>query len=114
MDNKLLKQWVDILQLNDWTIKLKENCSPNEMRLNDVCGETEWGEVGKNALIKIISEKDYGDRIVPFDFEKTLVHELLHLKFCLLGESGNELQDRLIHQYIDDLAKAFIRAKRSK
>ena len=47
---------------------------------------------------------------VPYHPERTLIHELLHLKLCLLGESGNALQDRLAHQLIDDLADALYRA----
>lgn len=112
--NKLLKEWKHRLQLDDWHIVLIENCSPNDMTLKDCAGETEWGEVGKTAVIRIIDKKDYGSRIEPFDFEKTLVHELLHCKLCLLGESGNDLQDRLVHQYIDDLAKALVSAKRGR
>lgn len=110
--NNLLKEWKHILQLDDWNIELIENCSPNDMLLKDVAGETEWNEVGKTAIIRIIDKKDYGKRIEPFDFEKTLVHELLHCKFCLLEESGNDLQDRLVHQYIENLAKIFIKMKR--
>lgn len=110
-NNDLLGYWQNILGLNDWTIALRENCSPNEMTLKDVAGETEWEEVSKCAVVRIISEKDYGDRILPFNFEKTLIHELLHLKFCLLGESGNDLQDRLVHQLIDDMAKALYQVK---
>lgn len=106
-----LKHWQHCLGLDDWTIKLKTDCSPNDMTISNVSGETEWTECGKTAVIRIISEKDYGDRIVPFDPEKTLVHELLHLKLCLLGESGNDLQDRLVHQLIDDLARAFVYEK---
>ena len=112
--NKFLKEWKHRLQLDDWHIELIENCSPNDMTLKDCAGETEWSEVGETAVIRIIDKKDYGKRIVPFDFEKTLVHELLHCKLCLLGESGNDLQDRLVHQYIDDLAKALVSAKRGR
>lgn len=42
------------------------------------------------------------------DFEKTLVHELLHIKFCFLWGSGNDLQDRITHQLINDLAKSLV------
>ena len=112
LNNPLLQEWMDRLRLNDWVIKVNFNCSPNDMILKDVCGETEWDEVNKCAKINIIDKKDYGDRIVPFDEEKTLVHELLHLKFSLLGENENELQNRLVHQLIDDLAKALIDAKK--
>lgn len=113
MNNTIMQEWINRLRLNDWSIKVKFNCSPNEMILKDVCGETEWDEVSKSAMISIINEKDYGKRIIPFDEEKTLVHELLHLKFSLLGENENELQNRLVHQLIDDLAKALVEAKRS-
>lgn len=110
-NNDLLVYWQNILGLNDWKIVLIENCSPNEMTLKYVAGETELEEVNKCAVVRIISEKDYGDRILPFNFEKTLIHELLHLKFCLLGKSGNDLQDRLVHQIIDDMARALYQAK---
>ena len=110
-NNDLLNYWQRVLCLNDWKIVLKEDCSPNEMILKDVSGETEWEETNKCAVVRIISEKDYGDRIIPFNFEKTLIHELLHLKFCLLGESGNNLQDRFVHQLIDDMARALYQAK---
>lgn len=109
---ELLKEWKERLGLQDWYIELVDNCSLNDMVLKDCAGETEWQEVGKCAVIRIISKKDYGSRILPFDKEKTLVHELLHCKFCLLGESGNDLQDRIQHQLIDDIAKALVNAKR--
>ena len=110
----LLKEWQHRLGLDDWYIVLKDNCSPNDMVLKDCTGETEWQEVTKCAVIRIISKKDYGDRIIAFDKEKTLVHELLHCKFCLLGASGNDLQDRIQHQLIDDMARALVDAKRNK
>jgi hypothetical protein len=50
---------------------------------------------------------------LEYDKEKTLVHELLHLKFSFLGESGNDLQDRVAHQVLNDLAKSLVDAKRS-
>ena len=107
---KLLIEWQNRLGLMDWKIKLSPNCEPQEMEENCV-GCTSWQEVNKTAHICIIDEKYYGERIAPFNFEKTLVHELLHLKTCLLFDTGNELQDRIAHQIIDDLARAFVDAK---
>lgn len=101
-----LRYWKHRLGLDDWVIKLKIDCSPDDMVLSGCCGESEWTESTKSAVIRILDPKFYGERIVPFNYEKTLVHELLHLKFCLLGESGNDLQDRLVHQLIDDMARA--------
>lgn len=111
MQEKLL-YWQRILGLTDWRIKLKTDCFMSELTCQNATGETDWSEVIKTAYIRIISAEEYGKRIVPFDPEKTLVHELLHLKFCLLCESGNELQDRYVHQLIDDMARALVTANR--
>ena len=44
---------------------------------------------------------------MPFSFEKTLVHELLHLKLTFWCQNEDSVSDRLMHQIIDDLARAF-------
>ena len=108
--NELLKEWVDRLKLSDWVIELETDCKPDDIGENS--GLTEWQEVNKTAIVKIIDPKFYGERITPFDGEKTLVHELLHLKTCLISDTENELQERIMHQLIEDLAKAFVDAKR--
>jgi len=109
---KLLSEWQERLGLNDWRIKLYYKCKPDEMMLDNAAGCTEWSETVRTARIEIIDPKYYGERIVDFDFEKTLVHELLHLKTCLVSDKVNELQARYMHMMIDDLARAFVDAKR--
>lgn len=109
----LLKEWQKRLGLSEWRIYLADNCRPDEMTVQDVAGCTEWSEAIKSARIEIINPKYYGERIVPFDWEKTLVHELLHLKTCLVSDMVDDLQARYMHQMIDDLARAFVDAKRS-
>ena len=111
--NVLLKEWQIRLGLQDWQIKLVTNCKPNEMELENCAGCTDWTESIKTARIEILDKNYYGKRIVPFDFEQTLVHELLHLKLCLVSNNVDEFQERYMHQIIDDLARAFIDAKRS-
>ena len=110
MDEKqgqaLLEKWQGLLELRDWTIALRVGCLPDEMRTPEVEGEADWTECRKTAVIRLLDERCYGERIVPYHPEQTLIHELLHLKFSLLGESGNDLQDRLVHQLIDDMACA--------
>ena len=110
---KLLKYWQSALRLNDWTVALNYKCSPCDMLLKDVEGETEYTESIKTACIRIIDKKYYGERIVPFDFEKVLVHELLHLKFSLLSDGENELQNRIVHQIIEDMAKTLTEVYRA-
>ena len=108
---EMFNEWVNRLGLSDWRIKFYPCCSPDEMG-EDCSGLTTWQEVNKTAKIQILDPQYYGERVVPFDFEKTLVHELLHLKTCLISDTENELQERLMHQMIDDLARAMVDAKR--
>lgn len=111
MEN-LLKEWQDRLCLNDWVIKIIDNCPTCDFSLRDCAGECAWNEVGRSAIIKLVSSEEYGDRIVPYDKEKTLVHELLHIKFCFIDESENALQNRLLHRLVDEMAVALVKAKR--
>lgn len=108
----LLFEWKERLGLTEWRIKLVDNCKPEDMTLEGCAGCTDWSEAIKAAQIEILDPKFYGKRIVPFDYEKTLVHELLHLKTCLVSDGVDDLQERYMHQMIDDLARAFVDAKR--
>lgn len=110
---KLFEEWKARLGLQEWRISFYPLCKPDELD-DESAGTTVWQEVNKTARINILDEKYYGDRVVGFDFEKTLVHELLHLKTCLISDTDNELQQRIMHQLIDDMARAFVDAKRSK
>lgn len=103
---ELLKYWKNKLQLNDWTIKVIDDCFRSELKSENACGECEWDSVNKCAVIRIISEKEYGnDRILPYIKEEILLHELLHIKFALLWQNNTELENFLLHQYIEDMAK---------
>lgn len=117
-ESNLLEEWQERLGLHDWAITLKINCRQDEMELGEVAGETEWAESIKSASIKIISEKVYGERIVPYDFENILVHELLHLKFALIDQKitsyESDVAYQVRHQLIDDLARALVMAKRGE
>ena len=108
--DKLLKYWMDCLQLKDWTVKLSVDVI--DMPEEDSAGCVQFHESGKQAHIYIIKPDLYGERVTPFDPEKTLVHELLHLKMCLLDCQEENLQSRVLHQLIDDLAKALVKARR--
>lgn len=103
----LLEKWKRKLCLQEWRIKLLTHLRPEEMTIaGTAAGCTEWSESSKTARIEIINPACYGDRIVPFNFEKTLVHELLHLKMTFWCQSDDNVSDRLMHQIIDDLARA--------
>ncbi len=72
----LLEKWKRKLCLQEWRIKLLTHLHPEEMMVRNTAGCTEWSEAIKTARIEIINPACYGDRIVPFDFENTLVHEV--------------------------------------
>ena len=110
---ELLKEWQHRLGLDNWHIVLEEDVSPNDMELPMVQGETEYDTVNSCAVIRILNEKDYGKRILPFDKEKVLVHELLHIKMWFIYESESDLQSKMVHQLIDDMARSLVDAKRS-
>lgn len=120
LEEKLLDEWQERLGLQDWAIILKYNCKRSDMDdPNYSIGETHWETTSKCARISIIGEEEYGDNLMlPYDFEKTLVHELLHIKFALIDKDLNTYEgivaESARHQLIDDLARALVLAKRGK
>lgn len=114
MTKGLLEEWQHRLGLDDWQIFIRWDCPSSEFVLKDVCGESEFDETNKSALIRILSVGDYGDRIIPYDAERILVHELLHCKLCYIQGTENETQNRIVHSYIEDLARALVDAKRHR
>lgn len=114
---ELLIEWKKRLGLMDWTIELETKCDPEKMDLEDSDGCVSYAEVLKAAKIQIVDpEKRDEEAFYPFDYELVLVHELLHLKLCLLerGDNWEKLQLRLLHMLLNDLAKALVDAKRYK
>ena len=110
----LSNKWVSILQLNDWTIDFKYHCSPEEMTLDGVAGEAEYVESRKYATVRILNKSYYNETTIKYDFEQVLVHELLHIKFCLFWNDADDncISNRLLHQMIDDMAKSLVKAWR--
>ena len=100
-EEELLEKWMQILGLREWTIRLYTGCSSDDTGCS--VASTEWDEVHKAAVIKVINPSQYGERLLPFNFEKTLVHELLHIKFALFDGYG-DFQDRYLHQIIEEFA----------
>ena len=112
VEEELLKEWQHRLGLDDWAMSLVTDLKADEMTISDTDGCASWTECNKSARIEILAESEYGERIRPYDFERILVHELLHLKTSLVSSNVDDLQERYMHQLIDDLARAFVDAKR--
>jgi hypothetical protein len=112
MECDLLKEWQDRLFLHSWRITIRPKCKPDEMQ-SGCWGSTEWVEVNKTARIDIVDPDCLTDKMIPFDFEVVLVHELLHLKFALLSDNSDcNIESRYVHQLIDEMARSFVDAKR--
>lgn len=117
--NELLNEWQERLGLTDWCIVLRINVTQDDFESDSpTAGETNWGNVNKDAVVKIIDEKLYGDRTIKYDFERILVHELLHIKFNILQTDPFNYEttvfDEFQHQLIEDLAQALVMAKRGE
>lgn len=113
MELSLLNEWTERLGLQDWAIVLQTDCSPSEMSLQGALGCTSWQEATKTAMIQIVNPNKVDGLTRPYNFEEVLIHELLHLKTSLLssGEEPETIGDRVLHQLIDDIARAFIDIK---
>lgn len=108
---KLLKYWQKELDLMDWHIVLKDNSPTTDFTLQNVAGETDWQTTNKSAIIRIIREEEYGERILPFIKEQVLIHELLHIKFAMLWDNNTDIQNDLLHQQIESLARTLYKIK---
>ena len=71
-EQRLLEKWQKKLCLQEWRIKLVTHLRPEEMSVSNASGCTDWSESIKTARIEIINPACYGDRIVPFNFEKMI------------------------------------------
>lgn len=111
----LLEEWQTRLGLNDWEIELETDCEYTDLAIDNSDACVIFEECTKVAKIQIVAPDKRIDGVIgKFDFETTLVHELVHLKMCLL-EDGEEtsLHERLLHVLINDMARALVNAKRS-
>lgn len=111
--NRLFKYWVKVLHLEDWEIVFKWKVRANDMNLEKSVGCNSYNETDGSSLIQILDEDEYNNDLFPMDYEKTLVHELLHLKFAFLDDSGDAIRDSMTHRLINDMSKALVEARRS-
>lgn len=109
---ELFEKWRKILHLEAWDIRFQWCVRTRDMNIADALGCTSYKHESHQAIIEMLDPVDFENDLFQYDYEKTLVHELLHLKFADLDDSGEPLRDKLTHQMIDDLARAFMDAIR--
>lgn len=110
---QLFDKWVHILHLEGWHISFEWKVPGHCMNVEESVGATKYQHSTGQAIVQMVDPEDYPkDTPFPYDYEKTLVHELLHLKFADLDDTGDNLRDKLTHRLVDDLAVAFIEASK--
>lgn len=97
-----MNEWIERLGLKDWDIKLKMHCHPDEME--ECCGLTVYNIIHKQAIIKLLDQAMYNNPDFPYNTPRTILHELLHLKFAIIDDMGDELYRRCIHMMVDEFA----------
>jgi len=107
----LLTEWKNRLGLEKWRITALLNCNPSELSEN-LAGEAEYQASIRSGSIRILAQKFHEDE-KGYDFEQTLVHELLHLKLGIFWDNSQGITQDLLHQTIEELAIALVDAKRS-
>jgi hypothetical protein len=110
---KLIKYWSNVLSLNDWQI-VGSIVPVNYLEDEGNQGECNYSFINKQAIINLRRSDDWGDNN-PFkiNMEKTLIHELLHLKFAIITGEDEEM-NKFQHQLLDNLAVSFLTLKEDK
>lgn len=105
--------WQRILRLQDWTIKVRI------IRERDLwgSGQAEYRAQVRNrtALVMLVDPADWDPAYETFtyDHERSLVHELVHLKLVKLNPpEGDEAGDVELEQAVHDLSCALIEQER--
>lgn len=111
----LFKKWISRLRLQDWDITWKI-VRKTELPDNK-SGQCESVVPKKIARILVLHPDEADPRwITPFDFELTIVHELMHPHLApwqLLYENGDQ-SELLLEQAVHALSKSFIEADRAE
>lgn len=108
----LLAEWQKTLRLRDWDVVVQLS-RIFDMPVADSVGLCTWLMPAKTATIRILDPADYDPAYVhPFDPEKTLVHELLHLHFAPFFPDGEAGENVAHEQAIESIAKALVTVKR--
>lgn len=108
----LLSEWQDRLRLSDWDVTVE--IVPCRTQKDGTLGTVSTTPALKSAEINVLSfaEKTNSD-LYPYDMERVLVHELLHLHFDLFFPEGEGRPEYTACEVaIDCIARALVHAKR--
>jgi hypothetical protein len=107
---KDLKYYKQVLGLQDWEISV-HMVKQADFNSSTIDGSV-WYELSTRiADIKILKKEDAVDRSRPYNQEEILLHELLHIKLGFNYDHLKGIALDILHQNIDDLARAIIKVK---
>lgn len=105
------KYWIPLLGLSDWKIVLKVVHQADMCEEEERQGEVLYSLTGKQAIVKILDPADWNNDDFMQDMEKTLVHELLHLRFDVI-DCKDKTSDKLMHQLLNDVSRWLVGVNR--
>ena len=109
---KLCREWQERLRLEFWSVALRI-ARAKEFDLPNSQGECTWTKTTALATIKILDPIDYPESPFKQDMEKTLIHELLHLHFCMFDiTAAGSAEEGMMERTVDHISRALIALKR--
>lgn len=104
----LCQKWQTLLRLRDWDIDV-ELFSAREFSGEDRQGEVFYDISTGQAIIHLLDVDTKLDTPFPYDLEKVLVHELLHLHFAIFEpEQEDKLRHDLWERTVERMAKTML------
>lgn len=107
----LCHEWQEVLGLRDWDIDVVF-WRGYDMGKNQ--GHVSWNFAARQTRVSLLDPGDYPkDVIRPYDMERTLVHELLHVVFTQVdGTKG--ITGLLFEQGLDAVVAGLMTLKRGR
>lgn len=108
---RLLVEWQRLLRLQDWDIELNFVHHHNLSRGG--FGEIDWTLEKKIATINMVYLKEVS-KALEYNPEKTLVHELLHLRFSIVCRTKEgSIEDGIHEAAVDQVARALVKLRKA-
>jgi len=104
------REWQRRLRLEDWrvTVRFQDWVSMSTIGRS---GEVQWNLQAKSAVISILppgQRCDGNPEMAEGDWERTLVHELLHLHLAAWDTCDGSLEDAAQEQAINAMSEALV------
>ena len=102
----ICRVWQERLRLQDWDI----HCQlVRGFRLTEAVAEVETSDPKRTAWIRVMNPADYHpDFLLPYDPERSVVHELLHILLRPIAQEAETLaEEQLVHQLSGTLVSLY-------